>query len=342
MEIIKLKEKDDSEYQAFLDSCEASLLYYGLPYKRFLEALLGCRSEYWIARENGKITGVLPVMEKGGPFGRVLNSLPYYGSHGAVLHATQAARDALYARFDALANHSGVAAATLIGHPLLSSEEAPVEHNFQDERIGQFTRLPQGENLESRILALLDGSTRRNIRKAKDSGITVSVDNKAVEFLERIHCENMALIGGREKTRAFFDLFPKYFEADREYRIYVASQGNRAVSALLLFYFNRTVEYFVPVTVKEHRSIQPMAEILYRAMLDAARAGYTGWNWGGTWNSQEGVHRFKRKWGAQDHRYRYYVKVNDESLLEQTEDALLEGYPGFYVVPFSCLHSVCL
>ncbi len=83
-----------------------------------------------------------------------------------------------------------------------------------------------------------------------------------------------------------------------------------------------------------------MALILYRAMEDAAARGCTCWNWGGTWLSQQGVYRFKRKWGAGDRRYRYYVRVNDEGVLHRSPGELLSAYPDFYVVPFDRLKTV--
>jgi lipid II:glycine glycyltransferase (peptidoglycan interpeptide bridge formation enzyme) len=111
------------------------------------------------------------------------------------------------------------------------------------------------------------------------------------------------------------------------------------VAALLLLYFNRTVEYYVPATLEAERVHQPTSLILFQAMQDAARAGYTRWNWGGTWLNQDGVSRFKRKWGAQDSRYRYYIKLNAAEILKRSRSELLDAYPGFYVVPFDKLHE---
>ena len=51
---------------------------------------------------------------------------------------------------------------------------------------------------------------------------------------------------------------------------------------------------------------------------DAVERGYAWWNWGGTWLTQEGVLRFKRKWGARERRYRYFVKLNDRSLFDES------------------------
>lgn len=111
------------------------------------------------------------------------------------------------------------------------------------------------------------------------------------------------------------------------------------IASLLVFCFNKTIEYFTPVIDKEHRSIQPMSLIIFDAFKDAATNGYNWWNWGGTWGSQEGVHRFKKSWGAIDKPYYYYTKIYDETLLSKTPAELLNDFPYFFVLPFDKLKS---
>lgn len=337
--IERLADGPCGDYDEFLSELDESLLYYSSAYRGFLQDLLGCEDRYWVAREDGRIAGILPVMESDGPFGRVLNSLPYYGSNGGVLAKTPTAAQALWRQFDVMASAEGVAAATLVCNPLLPDEPPPVRCDLVDERIGQFTALPGDGDLGQAVFAAIDGSTRRNVRKAQKSGIVVEVDNAAVDFLETVHRQNMSEIGGRAKSPRFFDTFPRHFQAERDYRIYVAKLDGEPVAALLLFYFNKTVEYFTPVTVNVHRNSQPMALIVYRAMIDAAAQGFSRWNWGGTWLSQDGVYRFKRKWGAEDLRYRYFIRVNDRTLLSRARNELLDAYPDVYVVPFDQLRA---
>ncbi len=339
MRIVQLSDKYHNDYQAFLLSIEQSLLYYSVPYKSFLEELLGCRSQYWLALEDNQIAGVLPLMEKDGPYGRVVNSLPYYGSNGGVLASSEMARNALCEKYNCLAQEQDVAAATLVTHPLMPLHEASVIYDLTDERIGQFTTLFSKGNAVNALLSRLDSSTRRNIRKAKKSGVKINVDNTAVDFLQAVHKENMVDIAGKAKSEIFFDLFPNYFQADEAFRIYTAEVEGKLVAALLIFYFNKTVEYFTPVTCKEYRNMQPMAGIIFEAMVDAAQRGFRKWNWGGTWLSQDGVYRFKRKWGAEDYRYPYYIKVNNSKLFSCSRENLLESYPDFYVVPFDHLRA---
>jgi hypothetical protein len=339
-EVVPLTSRTETEYRAFLQDLPDSLFYYAPVYRDFLVDLLGCRADYRLALENGRITGLLPLMLQDGPWGTVVNSLPFFGSNGGVLATTTSASRALYAEFDALAGESGIAAATIVTHPFRQVGSPPVRCDFVDQRIGQWTRLPEaGPEAEARLMASFDGAARRNVRKARSEGVTVRVDCDAVDFLERVHTENMAAMGGRAKSHDFFVRIGSHFEAGREFRIYVSERAGRLTAGLLVFLFGRTVEYFTPVVVEEERTYQPMALILHTAMMDALTEGYRWWNWGGTWSSQEGVYRFKRKWGAQDLPYKYYIRLNRRDILSRTPQALLEAYPNFYVVPFGVLES---
>lgn len=335
-----LTDRHHEAYNAFLTSLDDSLLYYSLEYKAFLEELLGCHSHYCIALEDAEVVGILPVMERAGPWGKVLNSLPFYGSNGGIIARSRDVCDLLAKTFDELASKDDVAAATMIEHPLHLLSDSSIRHDLVDERIGQVTPLDDLAESPAFLYGRIDGAARRNIRKAERCGVEVCVDNSAVGFLRTVHTENMRAIDGKAKSLRFFETFPKYFEAGLDYNIYLASRAGEPIAALLLFYFNRTVEYYTPVVVSEHREHQPTALILRTAMIDAAKRGFLYWNWGGTWRSQEGVWRFKNKWGAKDRPYRYYIKVNDSDILYRSRDDLLTRYADFYVVPFDQLRGV--
>lgn len=332
IEIVRMTAADHDAYSVFLAGMPQAMLYGSLPYLRFLEAMVGCPADVWLACRSGRIIGALPLMERNGPHGRVINSLPYFGSNGGILASTPAAAQRLLTHYDAIVSDTGVAAATWISNPLLDVPPLPLRYDLTDQRIGQFTDLTGSE---AELLARFDGSARRNIKKAQSSGVTVRIDNASFGFLERVHRDNMAEIGGNAKAPAFFSELPKQFEAGRGFRIYVAERAGQDVAALLLLYFGRTIEYFTPVTVAEERVHQPMAAILHKAMCDGIAEGRMLWNWGGTWESQTGVWRFKNKWGAQDRRYTYYIKLNNSALLDESPAQLLAAYPGFYVVPFN-------
>ena len=170
-------------------------------------------------------------------------------------------------------------------------------------------------------------------------GVTTAVENDAFEFLERCHRANMEAIGGRAKSQAFFELVPRYFRPDDEFAVYVARHRGEPIAALLLFYFGKTVEYFVPAVVAAYRGLQGLPLLVFRAVSDAVARGMKLWNWGGTWHTQDGIYRFKRKWAARDLPYHYYTKVRNPAVLGASRCELAAAYPNFYVVPYSALRQ---
>ncbi|HCU89413.1 MAG TPA: hypothetical protein DGR97_05705, partial [Gammaproteobacteria bacterium] len=265
---------------------------------------------------------------------------PFYGSYGGVLASDVEAAQALWVSYRDLLAGVGVCAGTVVFNPFCSDPDShySAPSGTIDRRRLQINSLDSDIDFPARLLRLVDSSTRRNIRKAQRDGVAVRVDEGKLDFLANCHLANMKRINGRSKPRAFFNSLDHHFCAGRDYRLYVAQIDGEPVSALLLFYYRHYVEYFVPVTVDAHRNSQPMALILYKAMCDAAREGYRIWNWGGTWESQSGVYRFKKKWGAVERSYNYLVNVVDPGFLEYaTQDELAASYGNFFVVPFNLL-----
>jgi Acetyltransferase (GNAT) domain len=341
-----LEEGDRSAYEAYVRSHPAGLLYYGLAYRDLLVEQLGCEHRYLVAVEEGGLCGVLPVMWREREGKRVYNSLPYFGSHGWVL-GDEPAEHALGSAWRSLAEAEATVSATAVSNPITEPACVP-PHTLVTERISQMMPLPAlgtepGERAVDAILEMIDSSARRNVRKALRAGYSLDAGADGVELrleaLCRIHQDNMRQIGGREKSREFFAAIPRHFRPVEDFEVYLAHRDGAPAAALLVFYYGDTAEYFTPAVEHSHRSDQPLAAILLRAMADAARRGLRRWNWGATGLTQEGVYRFKRKWGARDRRYRYFIQLNDESILDRSAEDLAEGFDHFYVVPYSQLRS---
>ncbi|MBO9536969.1 GNAT family N-acetyltransferase [Herbaspirillum sp.] len=327
-------------YEAFLLARPETLLYQSWRYQNLLIDLLGCRQQSLLALDdNDQLLAVLPLMSMDGPFGTVLNSLPFYGSNGGLVGKDPNARAGLIDAYTQMAQASGIAAATIIENPLAPDGADGASYNITDERIGQLTPLPHTDNVEETLMQSFHYKTRNMIRKAEKLGVEVTVDNDAMPFLVGVHEENMREIGGLAKSRRFFDALPRHFRPGEDYRIYVARLGQELVAAMLVFFYNRTAEYYTPVVRKEYRESQALSAAIFRAMSDAAAQGFAWWNWGGTWLSQDGVYRFKSRWGTQDRRYRYFTSVHNPEILKASRAELLAAYPSFFTVPFSALSA---
>lgn len=336
VEVVVLAAEHEPAYARFVEEHPAALISYTLAYRDLLVDLLGCRPRYAVALRHEAVVGVLPLMSLAGEAGTVLNSLPYFGSNGGPLTSDAGARDALCAWYDREAQADDVAAATVVTSPV-AAFGARVVHDFVDLRIAHVTPLAGDGEPEARIRTMIAGSARRNVAKAQRCGVEVAVENDSFGDLEALHRRRMAAIGAPVKAPAFFTAVRSHFRAGTDFDLYVARIAGEPVAALLVFFCAGSVDYYVPAFSPEHRSCQPLAAILMQAMSDAVRSGRARWNWGGSTRTQSSLQRFKAKWGGVAHEYRYETMLKDRALLHARPQDILAAYPGFYVLPFSCL-----
>jgi hypothetical protein len=337
MHIVKMTPEWQSAYDLFVNKQPQSLLYHSARYMGFLVDLLECKQETLLAVEGDVVVGALPLLAKDGELGRVLNSSPFYGSNGGVLGCDPGITHNLLEHYSNMLELDNVAASTIVENPLFRMDPNSVTHDLTDERIGQFTPIDYADNCAENLMASFHQKTRNMIRKAEKLGVVVTVENDQINFVREVHFQNMREIGGLPKSDDFFRLVPQHFVAGVDYKLYIAKIDGECVAAILNFYFNGTVEYYTPVVRKEYRDSQALSLAIFSAMTDASKDGYLRWNWGGTWLSQEGVYRFKKRWNTQDFPYTYFIRLVDRGFLDMPREKILSGYPSFYTVPFSML-----
>lgn len=335
MILADLAEFSSEQITDFLLTRREAMFYHSPKYQDFLVELLGCQKLGAVVVEGANISGVVTAMETSGSYGRIINSLPFFGSHGGLIFDNEASGKMLGYWLNSRFSENDVAAATIIENPFEpSSSVGRVEADLMDERIGQFTPLSAEKSDPEVLLSSLHPKTRNMVRKAIGLGVTVRRDPSQLQTLAELHTENMEVISAIPKPKRFFDLIPSHFEIDQDWQCWSATIDNEVVAALLVFHFNQITEYFTPVIRADFRSSQALSLIIFEAMRDASRRGMRWWNWGGTWKSQESVYRFKSRWGTVDMPYRYHTKVNSQRILSQVPQILLAEYPFFYVLPF--------
>lgn len=346
IDVRPLVEADRRAYGELLCQQETTLVYAALEYRDFLSRILPGNPQYLLAFDGGQMVGSLPFFRLSvAGVGTVINSLPWYGSHGGCMLADPSREDvraALLRRYLAATAEPEVLSATMILSPVeeawRAQYEAVLRPTARDRRIGQFTPLPpDGPELDGRLERALTQKTRNVVRKSLKQGFDVSVIDEewAWQFLCETHHHNLQALNGRAKPWEHFRAMRESFPASMR-RLWVATLGHEPVAALLLLYFHRTVEYFVPTIRHEMRPLQPMSCLIVHAMRDAIRRGYRWWNWGGTWASQTSLHHFKAGWGAADRPYAYLVNSTPEGMvfLKRHQAQMASAFPYYYTHPY--------
>jgi len=343
MKVEVLKDVEYPLLASFLNKIPQSLVYYSPVYKNFLENFLKEKATYFIIKEGEAIIALLPaVLKTNETYGNVLNSLPFYGSNGSILSLEfdPQINTVLINAFHEFAVLHKCVSSTLITSPFESNIkwfDENLDFTFKDQRIGQITKM---SDTKEGLMDIYHSKTRNTVRKSLSGLKRIEYGNGLdyLDFIVETHKENLTAVNGLYKPKSCFEEIAKNFPYKDHLKIYIGfNEQDKPIAGLLNLYYNKTVEYFCPVTVSAYRDMQPLSGIIYQAMQDAVDEGYQWWNWGGTWLSQGGVYQFKSRWGTADHDYFYYTKLYDNSVLELSPEILLREYPYFYVLPFSAL-----
>lgn len=355
IEVINLKSDHEQMYKDFLKNCPSAMFYHSLKYKKLLKKFLTKETEdnYLIAIKNNKIVASIPLFIINGPYGYILNSLPFYGSHGGILAFKDNFSECSKLLFEALwdfCDKKKVSIATIINPLFHNNDEFYINKSLRrlsDSRIGQVTCLPEFKSNENQIndalFQIYHYKTRNMVRKGLSNNFVISHsgENYFFETLFDLHTKNLNRIGGVPKPKSFFDIVSNDMIYDEDYRIYFAkNEKNEIICSLMLLYFKNMVEYFIPAIDENWRSSQPLSALIHKAMHDAVIEKKSKiWNWGGTWHDQDGVYRFKSRWGAQDIMYKYHTFIldNNINLKDLKRNKLIDSYPWFYTVPYSSL-----
>jgi hypothetical protein len=332
-----------SECDQLLQDLDLGLIYGSYAYLQFLEqALPGTSLGYLLAREHGQLVGFMPLACLRGNDGRaVVNSLPFFGSHGGpwvVGSASQAlVQRALVGAAVEHARSISASAITLVENPLAPLDcDALTGLNLTavDERIGQLSWLPPRDaNIEGALFGAMHVKTRNAVRKGMSQGLEVQrrTDASALTWLQTTHESSIRALGGIPKSMHVMHALLSNFPLGSQAELYVGLLDGEIAVALLLLLHRDTVEYFTPAVSPQHRDRQLLSALILYAMRERVEHGSRLWNWGGTWLGQHGVHRFKRGWGARDLRYRYFNLIWDESLHLSPDSNLASNFPFFYV-----------
>jgi len=350
--IEQLSSQDIEEYNTVIRMSNHGMRWHTLKWRKVLQRFTETMPIYLVAKLNGNIVGVLPsFLKKNAKYGNVINSLPFFGTHGGpVVKSTienqlQIKRRLLLA-FKDLAKENDCISSTLITTPFENSSnfiQETLKPDFTDSRITQITTFHKTDNIEKTIMNTVEKRCRNAIRKAQKSGIEVKFaeDMRYTKTLFEMHKEGMEKKAGIVKPWRFFEILFEEFPMGQSsnVKILFAWKNNEIIAGLLLTYYKNIVDYFTPVFKAEYSSLQPNTLLIFEAMKDSLRNNYNIWNFGGGGDRLSGVYKFKQSWGTKDYPYYYftniYREINDLQNLRQ-EDISSE-YRWFYVFPFTQL-----
>ena len=112
-----LNAHEEVAWENYVGSHPAGLLYYSLRYRDLLKRVVRGECAYLAAFRGQDVVGVLPAFRTDGPYGVIINALPFFGSHGGILATNDATWQALAEAWRRVATAPDVAAAVAVRNP---------------------------------------------------------------------------------------------------------------------------------------------------------------------------------------------------------------------------------
>ncbi len=279
---------DAADWDGFVRAQGEATGYHEWAWRDVFARGLGREPHYLVARRDGRVAGVLPLVEvRSLIFGRALSSLPYV-NYGGVVAADDDVAQALVDEAARLASARSLSYVVLRHRRRMFSNLPTREHKVT-------MTLPLARDRDA-MWSGLDRKVRNQVRKAEKSGVVAA--SGGIDLLDDFYdvfARNMRDLGtpvyGRSLFAAILECLPN------DARIHVARVEGRTIAAALSYAYGSTIEVPSASSHREHRALCPN-HLLYWSMICGAIAeGRRTFDFGRS-TPDDGTYHFKAQWGA--------------------------------------------
>lgn len=273
--------------------------FHGTAWARVLRDTYGHVPRYFCRISGGRLEELLPVMEVSSLLtGRRGVSLPFTDFCAPLSSSASSGEDLLrrvlafgqtrswkYFECRGLASQKFAAAPSLAFHGHVIDLEAPA----------------------TTLLARLESSVRRGIRKAEQAGLRVRFGNDlhAVRTYFDLHCQTRRRHGLPPQPFRFFENIGRHVIAPGHGWVVSVEHDGRPVAAALFFHFARQAIYKFGASDYACQQLRPNNLLMWEAMKWYSTHGCQTLHLGRTSVGQEGLRRFKLGFGAREERLEY-------------------------------------
>lgn len=298
-----LDPQSDAEWDRLVLTHSSSSFFHSSAWARVLTRTYGHKPFYLRLTSDGRTAALLPLMEVSSRLtGRRGVCLPFSdfaaplvfsrGSEGELLRClSEIARERKWRHAEIRGGLDHMAA-------------SPGSVTFH----GHTLDLRGGEEI---VFANFDGSTRRAIRKAQSSGLTIRVDHSesALRDFYNLHILTRRRHGVPPQPWAFFRSIQEEI-LDRQLGFVVsARRGVRCLAAAVYFSWGTSALYKFGASDHGSLHLRPNHIVMWEAIKLLIADGVSTLHFGRTSPDDPGLRRFKRSWGTMEESISY-VRIN--------------------------------
>jgi len=295
----ELARDDEQLWTNFVKEHPHANLYHTLLWRDVIQEVFGHRCFYHIAKKNGEVAGVLPLVLVQFPFlGSKLLSLPYDIGSGGVLALDVESERVLVARAKKLAISMKVDYLQL---RYGSARPALADLGFQMSEPVVISEMDLSN--EQTVYAGISKDHRKAIRKAENRGVSIREAHSLQDFQKfyGVYVRVFRDFGTPPYGPSYFPVLWRRLLPSGAVRILLAEVQGSCIGGLLLFCWGKTLVSKFAVCLPEFVGFRTYVLLYWRAIQWGLEQGYTRLSWGTSAPSQAGLIAFKEGWGAKSH-----------------------------------------
>lgn len=289
LSVAEASSSDAAEWDEFVRSRADATFCHLWAWSAFFGDCFSHRSRYLIARgEDGRVEGVLPLIQMISKLGRFLVSMPYLNYGGPL--GSERAQEALTAHARSLAEPAP-------SRKLELRSRQPAAGGLAPGRNKVTVVMPLPDTVEELWQKTFRAKLRSQIRRAQKEQMEIRFGAEQRPAFYRVFSRNMRDLGTPVLPRAFFEGLQRHFPDEVVFG--TVYSDDEPVAAGCGFVFNGEFEMTWASSLREHNAKAPNM-LLYSGFMEGMiRRDVAIFNFGRC-TPGGGTHRFKLQWGAQD------------------------------------------
>lgn len=267
-------------------------------WKNAISNAFGHSDYYWLASDNGKICGILPLTHvKSFLFGNTLTS-PGFGAYGGPLADNKAIEDKLLSRAEEQAKQLDCDY-VMLKWKNDPGNTLPATHLYVTF-VKELSR-NHDENMKA-----IPRKQRAMVRKGIKSELKSFVGNEFLDQFYDVFAINVHRLGTPVLSKKWFSSLLASFEDNAE--IMVIEYQGKIISGVLSIYYGDTIYPYYAASLAEYRKFAPNDFQYWQLMKRAVEKGYRYFDYGRS-KKGTGQYNFKKHWGftPQQLHYRYIL-----------------------------------
>ena len=304
MEICKLGEGERELWEKYVKAHPIATFYHQFGWKSAIEKSYGHRAYYLMAKEDGKVVGVLPLFHiKSHLFGNKLVSVPF-APYGGVCADNEKIEHALVSQAQEITRLQEADYLELRNSPF----DTPAEQKDEEQQVTSILHLdPDPEN----VWKGMKKNRRRGISKAMKADVEVLRGTELVDEFYDMYIRRMRSLGSPVHSQEFFRNIVQEFPDSAD--IVIAKHKGKTISGIFLLSFRDCTILSWGASDDRYLKYYPVDLSYWEAIKYSCQHGYKYFDFGRSM-PDSGVHEYKKAFGSQTQflDYRYYLNSIDE------------------------------